>query len=92
MFLLTIQGPLKIVFKAAQAITDREKALFMIMRKQNVVLFQIMVKKIVADNPDISMEDLIQEVSPKATDLVSDRTRREMAEDVKVTLEKAANE
>ena len=62
------------------------------MRKQNVVLFQIMVKKIVADNPDISMEDLIQEVSPKATDLVSDRTRREMAEDVKVTLEKAANE
>ena len=92
MFSLTIQGPLKIVFKAAQAITDREKALFMIMRKQNVVLFQIMVKKIVADNPDISMEDLIQEVSPKATDLVSDRTRREMAEDVKVTLEKAANE
>ena len=92
MFSLTIQGPFKIVFKAAQAITDREKALFMIMRKQNVVLFQIMVKKIVADNPDISMEDLIQEVSPKATDLVSDRTRREMAEDVKVTLEKAANE
>ena len=51
-----------------------------------------MVKKIVADNPEISMEDLIQEVSPKATDLVSDRTRREMAEDVRVTLEKAANE
>ena len=54
--------------------------------------FQIMVKKIVAENPEISMEDLIQEVSPKATDLVSDRTRREMAEDVRGTLEKAANE
>ena len=64
----------------------------MFMRKPNVVLFQIMVKKIVADNPEISMEDLIREVSPKATDLVSDRTRREMAEDVRVTLEKAANE
>lgn len=51
-----------------------------------------MVKKIVAENPEISMEDLIQEVSPKATDLVSDRTRREMAEDVRGTLEKAANE
>jgi hypothetical protein len=50
------------------------------------------VKDILADKPDVSMEDLIQEVAPKATDMVRDKTRKRMADDVKTILEKQAND
>ncbi len=50
------------------------------------------MKDILRDKPNISMEELVQEVAPKATDMVRDKTRKNMAEDVRVVLEKAANE
>ena len=46
----------------------------------------------VQDRPNMSMEDLIQEVTPIATGLVPDKCRRDLTKDVQKFLEKNANE
>ena len=51
---------------------------------------KLLIKDSIRD--DTTVEDLIQKVAPKATDLVPDKQRKELAHDVQKVLERAASD